>query len=664
MTTKATSARNSVIPAAPGLAPSASLPGWRRWLWLALTALALFAYLPALTGGFIWDDDSYIIQNKTLRSLHGLWQIWFEPTSIPQYYPLVHTTFWLEYHLWGLHPTGYHVANVLLHALTAFLMGCTLTRLKLPGAWLAAVIFALHPVEVESVAWITERKNVLSAVFYFAAALAYLRFDPLLPGADSHRRPWGWYALALGLFVAALLSKTVTCSLPAAILLAAWWKSGRLELRRILPLIPFFVLGAGLGFVTAWLEKHHVGAEGAAWSFVFSQRCLIAGRALWFYAAKLLWPVPLTFTYARWQIDATQWWQWLFPLGALAVAAGLWLARRRLGRGPLAAVLFFAGTLAPALGFINLYPMRYSFVADHFQYLASIGLIVPCAAGLARIGKVRTPSPKKSGRGHLPLISATIALVIILGSLTWKQAGIYRNLETLWRDTLLKNPHCWLAHNNLGLELENQGKLDEAFHQYEEALPLAPDFPETYNNLGNSLMRKGRIDEAIDDYRKAIQINPRYVDALNSLGVALGMQGDYTNAIVCLRESLRLQPGYARAHGNLGNVLRAQHDLDGATREYTEAIRLDPGNASLYRNLGLVLEDRGLFGLAAPNYQEALRLEPASTDVHFRLAGVLARLGRREEAITELKATLQLDSKFAEAGAQLQALEAGRKWGE
>jgi tetratricopeptide (TPR) repeat protein len=648
-TTRLTSVRDSVPAAADGRSAGNAREGWHRWLWLALTVLALLAYLPALSGSFIWDDDSYIVQNQTLRSLRGLMQIWFEPTSIPQYYPLVHTTFWSEYHLWGLHPTGYHIVNVLLHAFAAFLLGCTLERLKLRGAWWAAAIFALHPVEVESVAWVTERKNVLSAVLYFAAALAYMRFEPPEPGPAPAQRRWGWYAAALGLFVAALLSKTVTCSLPAALLLVMWWKRGRLDRDAVLPLAPFFVVGAGLGFLTAWLEKHHVGAQGPAWSLSFVQRCLIASRAFWFYAGKLLWPARLTFTYPRWQIDPAQWWQWLFPIAAAGLVAALWVKRRKLGLGPFVAVLFFAGTLGPALGFINVYPMRYSFVADHFQYLASIGLIALCAEAFVRM------------RRFIPG-TAGVGVIVLLGALTWRQAGIYRNLETLWRDSLAKNPRSWLAHNNLGLELENQGRLDEAFIQYETALPLSPDFPETYNNIGNALIRKGLISDAMDYYRKAIQLNPRYVAALNSLGVAYGMEADYTNAIACLRAALRLQPTYARAHGNLGNVLRAQHDLDGATREYTQAILLDPGNASLYRNLGLVLEDRKLFGLVVPNYEEALRLEPTSTDVHYRLAGVFARLGRRDEAILELKAALQLDPNYSEATAQLRALQAGRKW--
>ena len=254
------------------------------WPGALLFLLVCLAYLPALRDGFIWDDDSYVTGNPTLRNLHGLYRIWFELGAVPQYYPLVHTTFWLEYHLWGLHPPGYHLINILLHAAAAVLLWQVLRGLQLPGAWLAAALFALHPIEVESVSWITERKNVLSAVFYFAAVLAYLRFAAWAVPEGANRRRWRWYFLALLLFLAALLSKTVTCSLPAALLLVCWWKQGRVRWADVYPLLPFFVVGMGLGLLTAGMEKYHVGAQGADWSLSFADRCLIAGRALWFCA--------------------------------------------------------------------------------------------------------------------------------------------------------------------------------------------------------------------------------------------------------------------------------------------------------------------------------------------------------------------------------------------
>jgi len=311
---------------------------------------------------------------------------------------------------------------------------------------------------------VTERKNVLAAVFYFATALAYWRWDePLAAGNPPDgkiRNPLRWFFLAFALFLAALLSKTVTCSLRAALLLVIWWKRGRIAGRDVWPLLPFFVAGAALGLMTSWLERTHVGAQEPEWAFSFWERCLIAGRALWFYAGKLFWPANLTFIYPRWQIHAGVWWQWIFPLATLVVVAALWRLRRQLGRGPLVAVLFFAGTLFPALGFTNVYPMRYSFVADHFQYLASVGLIVLTVVGLGHsAGHLKRRVPWLEG-----MICA--GLLLALGTLTWRQARIYQDAETLWWATLRLNPDSWLPHNDLGIALAKEGQTDVAISQF------------------------------------------------------------------------------------------------------------------------------------------------------------------------------------------------------
>ncbi len=340
-----------------------------------LVLITLLAYQPVWRAGFIWDDDFYVTNNTPLHTVDGLWGIWFKPGTTIQYYPLVFTSFWAEYHFWGLQPLGYHLVNVLLHALNAILLWRVLQQLKIPGSWWAAAIFALHPVSVESVAWITERKNVLSGFFYLLAVLAYLRFRPLTDRESARAGDWRYYPLVLALFLCALLSKTVTCSLPAVLLLLVWWKNGRVERRDVLATAPLFVLGVASGFMTTWMEKHSVGANGAEWALSFVQRCLVAGRALWFYTGKLFWPRNLTFIYPHWEINAGVWWQYAFPVAALAVLIALWRVRSRIGRGPLVAVLFFAGTLVPALGFFDVFPFRYSYVADHFQYLACIGLI-------------------------------------------------------------------------------------------------------------------------------------------------------------------------------------------------------------------------------------------------------------------------------------------------
>src|SRR5580658_1590861 len=392
---------------------------------IALAALllgaTLIAYSPALNGEFLWDDDGHVTK-AALQSLHGLWRIWFEVGATQQYYPVLHSAFWIEHRLWGDSVLGYHLTNVLLHAVAACFVVWIVRLISLPGAWLAGFLFALHPVCVEAVAWIAEQKSTLSAVFYLGAAITYLRFD--------RTRRKTLYFGALGLFVLALLSKTVTATLPAALLLVFWWQRKQVSWKRdVRPLLPWFALGAAAGLFTAWVERRYVAAEGPDFELTLLQRCLLAGRAIFFYLGKLVWPVNLTFTYLRWKLDASACWQYGFPLGVLAIVAGLWLlARRR--RGPLAAFLFFAGTLFPALGFFNVYPFLYSYVADHFQYLASLGIIVPAAWGWARWT-----------RG-----SFIVAIIVVglLGCLTWRQSRLYRDPETFYRASLARNPNAWL----------------------------------------------------------------------------------------------------------------------------------------------------------------------------------------------------------------------------
>ena len=459
--------RASTSAARPAKTTTATAPiDWR--LIAVLIALTLAAYAPVYQTGFIWDDDDYITGNKTLHDLKGLERIWFDRHANPQYYPLVHSSFWIEFHLWGLNPLGYHLVNAALHAVNVVLLLSVLRRLNVPGAFWAAGLFAVHPVMVESVAWVTERKNVLSAFFYLCSFWALLRFWPPEEAEPQPGGRWRYYALALLLFAAALCSKTVACSLPAAFLLVRWWKRGTLSRRDAWMTAPFFALGLVLALNTAILEKQQVGAAGTEWNFSAVERLLIAGRALWFYLGKLVWPSKLTFIYPRWQIDSQTWWQYLYPLAALGAIGVLWALRRRLGRGPLTAALFFAGTLLPALGFFNVYPMRYSFVADHFQYLASVGLL---ALAGAAIEFARSHFAANLSR---PIVAASGLALIVLAAITCRQIGVYQDLQTLWSDTVAKNPSCWLAHNNLGVVLEGHGQFDEAIEHYRKTLEWDP----------------------------------------------------------------------------------------------------------------------------------------------------------------------------------------------
>lgn len=630
-----------LVDGAVGSAPDPEATG-RRWLSvgssslargsvlpaLALLLLVMFAYAPVVRCGFIWDDDVHVQANQALRTADGLRRIWFDLQATPQYYPLVHTTFWVEYQLWGLDARGYHVVNVLLHAASAVLLWRVLRRLELRGSWLAAAVFALHPVTVESVAWITERKNVLSGFLYLAAAALYLRHA--LQPIDARRARS--YVGALLLFCGALLSKTVTCSLPAALVLVLWWKRGRLRRAEILPLLPFFALGLALGLLTVWLEKHHVGAKGELWDFSLVERFLIAGRAVWFYAGKVLYPVGLTFVYPRWEIDDTAWQAYLYPLAALGLVAALWLARRRIGRGPLAAVLFYGGTLLPALGFFDVYPMQFSFVADHFQYLAAAGLIAALVSVAVRASAQLGPLARRAG----PLVA--LAVLATLGTLTWRQCPVYRDRETLWRDTVVKNPEAWMAQYGLANALLARGELTEAVGHYEAALRVRPDHSWAHNNFGLALSRLGDRVRGMEHYRRAVELDPDNAEARFNLANALVAEGALGEAIEQYRAGLATQPDAAQAHSLLAKALVSTGQLAEALEHLQEAVRLRPHSPEPLRRMAWIRATAAEPGLrdgsAAVRFAEraAGMSERPDAVVLDTLAAAYACAGRFEEA--------------------------------
>jgi tetratricopeptide (TPR) repeat protein len=622
---------------------------------LILLAL-LAAYAPALRGGFVWDDDAYVTANETLRSLDGLRQIWLDPAATPQYYPLVHTTYWVEYHLWGLHPLGYHLVNVLLHGLGAVLLWTLLRRLEVPGAWLAAAIFALHPVHVESVAWITERKNVLSGVFYLAALLAYLRFEGHGRRATGEQRDRRFYVLLVVLYGCALLSKTVTFSLPAAILLLIWWKKGRLEWRDAIPVAPLIPIGVAMGSLTLWMETHHVGTRFYEWDLSVVDRILIAGRAIWFYAAKLAFPFELLFFYPRWRIDASVWWQYLYPLAAVVVILTLWFLRARIGRSALVAVLFFCGTLTPALGFFNVYPMRFSFVADHFQYLASIGLTTLFAAWVA-VTTERLGRRFENARVALRTVPAVV-IVLALGLLTWRQAHVYRDIETLWRRTLAGNPAAWLAHYNLAGLLAERGDSDEAIEHYRDAINIRPDYFEAHHNLGLELMSQGRTLEAMAHYNESIRIRPEQPEAHNTLGMLLLAAGETEDAVERFHLALRYDPGYWRAHLNMGLAMETLGDRPRADLHYARALEVAPDSADVRTRYGAVLARGGRLHEALEQLAVSLRLDPDNPETHCVKGDTLLLQNRTQEAIDAYRAALRIDESYERAVAALARIAA------
>ena len=629
--------------------------GWLSDLWvrgwlkgLLLLAAVILVYQPVWHAKPIWDDDAHLTP-PGLRSTQGLARIWDEPGATQQYYPLVHSIFWVEYKFWGDATLGYHLINILLHALSALLLWKILQQLQVPGAYLAAAVFALHPVCVESVAWISEIKNTLSGAFYLGATLVYLRFD--------RTRNWKFYFVTLGLFLLGLMSKTVVATLPAALLVVFWWQRGRLSWKQdVLPLIPFFVVGMGAGLFTAWMEWKFVGARGSQYDFTFVERVLIAGRAIWFYLGKLVWPVDLSFVYPRWQVSQTVWWQYLFPITALLMSAGLWWLSRR-SRAPLAAWLFFVGTLFPALGFLNVYPFRYSFVADHFQYLASIGPITLAAAGMALfLGSLTNKRPFLQ-----PIVCGT--LLLVLGIASWQQTRMYTDTDTLWRTTIARNPNCWLAYNNLGGYLYNEGRVKEAIEQYQKAIQINPDYTDALDSLGVAFAAERRFDEAIECYRVSLRINPNDADVLNNLGVVLADRGRFDDAIENYHKALQISPNDVDALDNLGAALTGKGRFDEALGYYRQAIAIAPNFAAAQNNLGILLAKQGKTAEAIAHYQKAIELNPNCAEFYYNLGNLLATQGRPAEAMRQFRKALEIEPDYAEAHYNLaDVLFAERQW--
>ena len=623
---------------------------WQRdWLrGLLLVATIFSVYQPVWHAGFIWDDDKHVTRPE-LRSLGGLGRIWIEPGATQQYYPLVHSVFWAEHKLWGDWPAGYHLANIGLHGLLALLLVKVLRQLKIPGAWPAAAIFALHPVQVESVAWVSELKNTLSGVFYLGAALAYLGFD-----RTRHR---GNYALALGLFLSGLMAKTVIATLPVALLVVFWWQRGRWSWRRdVLPLIPFLIAGVVAGLFTVWVEQKFGRARGSEYDFSIIERFLIAGRTIWFYLGTLFWPANLIFIYPRWQVSQAAGWQYLFPVAVvLLLVALVWLQRRV--RGPLAALLFFGLTLFPALGFFNVYPFRFSFVADHFQYLAGIGPIVLVTAGVTIGFNYFEKWRRISG-----LVFGT--LLAALGILTWQQCRTYADAETVWRTVITRNPSCWMAHNNLGLILTDQHHGDEAVQHFERAIQLKPGFVDALNNLGIALVIQGNLDGATACFQKAMQSHPEDSSIRENLGFVLAKayhdyaitlirMGRNDEAVVQFGKALEFYPDFAEARRDLALLFLQRGQVDEAIAQFQKIQEQYPDNAMACFDLGNACFQKGQMDEAVTNYQRALKIKPGDASTVNNLGMAFLAKGMVDEAVVQFREAVAIQPDFALARTNL-----------
>jgi tetratricopeptide (TPR) repeat protein len=651
----------------------------------ALLAMTLVAYAPALTAGFIWNDHENLVANQTLISREGLRQIWLVPQATQQYSPLTCTSYWIEYRLWGLAAWGYHLTSILLHGLAAVLAWRLLVRLQVPGAWFAAALFAVHPVEVESIAWISERQNVLSLSLVLLSMLCYLRFAPArtedriaeIPGAAS----WSWYALSFGLFALALTANTVVVTMPAVMLVIYWWKRGRITLRDIACIVPFVAVGVAMTLVTLRMEGHHLGTHEKVWSLPAVERFLLAGRALWFYGEKLVWPHPLIFFYPRWTLDSQAWGQYLWPIAALALLAAIWLVKGRIGRGLFAAVLIFVVVLAPTLGFFNNRFMTYAYVADHFEYHASLAILAAAAA----IGSLCFRRNAKA----VGYIFAGL-LLLGLGSLTFQQTFIYHDLETLYRDTIDKNPRDTIARSNLADHFNALGNHEEAICLLRGVVRLDPNDPMAHINLGLFLLMTAnpdkpqpeQLEETAGYLRQGIALaqaspmstldEPRlhfYLSyCLMQIGYSIGFQPQLLDEIlVHLKEATRLDPAYVDAHVSLALALVVADQQTEAIQHAAWALEIEPQGIDKLRNQlgpdllaeahyarGGALASKNEFATAADHFRAAVELRPDHDRARNNLGVALMRQGKTDEAIRWFEEAVQGDPKYTDAKTNLE----------
>ena len=596
-----------------------------------------FAYLPALGAGFVWDDEPLITANPLLRSLSGLAEIW-SGARTADYFPLTNTIFWIEYHLFGVHAAGYHALNIFLQSANALLVWAVLRRLEIPGAWLAGLIFGIHPVHAESVAWISELKNLLSMFFFLVSLLCFFEIEEKRAFSSSVA-----YVASLCFFLFALLSKTHVVFLPVVILLCAWWRrSSSLERnngaggrqvakrgsphfhREMIRTWPFFLVAIALGLLTLWFQSRGIGEEEIVLGS-FGRRFANAGMAVWWYAGKVFAPIRLMTVYPSWRFDSPRLVEWLPLLALIGVMLILWRWRNRWTRSLLFAFAYFVIALLPVLGLLRMaYARSGTLVADHFQYFADISLIALFSAGVARLLDSR---PR-----WIKIVTGAVVTLLLgaIGSYTWARTEIYRNEETVWQDNFSKNPDAWQGHNRIGQLFFDKGKFAEAAQHFKRATELKPEIPDNYNSLGLAYCRLERFDEGIVEYRKALQLKGEKPSTAKSAGVAT-MRTNLANALTLTANNLI---DSARVLFEQGAAIAAEADRKTAMERYEEAIS---------------------------EYEKALELEPQHPAIHRNLGLVLIRLGRYDEAIVHLQTVLRQVPNEPTAREALDAIERQRR---
>ena len=651
-----------------------------QWLNLLLRAgvivlATLWIYSPTYHGDWLWDDDALLTANPVVQSgtLAGLWKLWFNPDGA-DYFPLSYSALWAQWPFFGTDPTGYHAVTILLHAVGALLVWRLLVVMRIPGAWLAGLLFAIHPVCVETVAWVSEIKNTISLPPFLLAAICFAEHDAAAhdaPRPEAGRRSTAYHALAIGWFLVAMFAKTSMVMFPVVLLLHAWWRRGRIGVADLVASAPFFLVSFVLGMVTIHFQHGRaIGEERMPVADLFTlagflSRTAVAGMAILFYLWKSVCPTHLLPIYPRWEVDPPQPWQ-LLPWPIMAGAAWwLWSRRGTAGaptpeRHALFALGFFVLMLLPILGFITISYMRITWVADHFLYVPVIGPIALVSAFAASWFSSLRP------RFQLPVVATAATVIVIVACAAFRYAHVFAGEDPLWTHTLASNPDAWQAHNRLGARKLSRGDIDGGLSHFENSTRLRPDLGETHNNLAAALMAKGRVDEALDQYRTAIGLMPKMPRLYFNHASALVSLGRLEEAEKVLRTLVERFPAAAQGWNNLGFVQFQRGDPATAIVSLRRGEKLDPKAADIKTNLRAALRaeaerlarDRK-FGPAEGMYRELLQTAPDDVQLLTNHGVTLFELGRREEAIAAFRRAIAIDPDATEANESL-AIAIGR----
>ena len=613
------------IPEAPDTLAFKWPAGLKRLL-LALVIIVAgwLVFQPAMSGDWLWDDNLVETDNVALRTLPGLKIIW----TMQEDWPLSMSLLWTEWHVWGKNPAPFHICNLILHLACGLLVWRLLSRLGLRWAWLGGLLFVIHPLAVETAAWICETKNTLSLLFFLLSLDAWLDY-----GAAGG----GWnYARSVFFYLAAMLSKTSVIMLPAVLLLYAWWKRGRISRREMAEMIPYVLVAVAFGAITFYLQSHQTIDADAELSGNLLVRIKNAVMAWFFYLGKFLLPVGLLPVYPQWRADHHLLEQLVLPAVALLLG-GWWVWRRGWERHAVLGLGFFTLNLLPVLGLVWMKYLNVSPVADHFVYLPMIGLAGLAVAGLERIDAALKPDDRPW------CVAAVAAIMLLLAFGSHSQAKLFVNHQIMWAYTLERNPDAWPAINDQGNDLMEAGRVPEALEYYQRALKLYPENPDIITNVGSALARTGHLSEAMQKFQEALRLQSGQMRAHMNLGNVLLQTGRTADAIAEYQKALDLDPDNAPARYNLGNAFFQEGHFSEAANQYGMALAVRPNDVTIWINMAAALQQMGLISEALGHYQKAVQLDPQSPEAHAGLGSVLEQLGRISEAMAQYQIVLQLD---------------------